>query len=40
MLSDCRILFTGGTGQAFRPSVDAIAADNEVWCLGRFSTRR
>jgi nucleoside-diphosphate-sugar epimerase len=37
MLSDCKILVTGGTGQAIRPTVDALAASNEVWCLGRFS---
>jgi UDP-glucuronate 4-epimerase len=37
MLSDCKVLVTGGTGQAIRPTVDALAAANEVWCLGRFS---
>ncbi|WP_225728315.1 MULTISPECIES: NAD(P)-dependent oxidoreductase [unclassified Nocardia] len=31
-----RILVTGGTGQVARPVVEALAADNEVCCLGRF----
>jgi UDP-glucuronate 4-epimerase len=33
-----KILITGGTGQAARPVAEALAADNEVWCLGRFAT--
>jgi nucleoside-diphosphate-sugar epimerase len=33
-----KILITGGTGQAARPVAEALAADNEVWCLGRFGT--
>ncbi|MER7395353.1 NAD(P)-dependent oxidoreductase [Streptomyces sp. NPDC000151] len=33
-----KILITGGTGQAARPVAEALAADNEVWCLGRFTT--
>ena len=35
--SDRKILFTGATGQAFRPCAEAMAADNEVWCVARFS---
>ncbi|WP_327391612.1 MULTISPECIES: NAD(P)-dependent oxidoreductase [unclassified Streptomyces] len=31
-----KILVTGGTGQVARPVAEALAADNEVWCLGRF----
>ncbi|AXL93527.1 dehydratase [Streptomyces sp. CB09001] len=31
-----RILVTGGTGQVARPVAEALARDNEVWCLGRF----
>jgi UDP-glucuronate 4-epimerase len=34
-----KILITGGTGQAARPVAEALAADNEVWCLGRFAAR-
>jgi UDP-glucuronate 4-epimerase len=33
-----KILITGGTGQAARPVAEALAADNEVWCVGRFAT--
>lgn len=33
-----KILITGGTGQAARPVAEALAADNDVWCLGRFQT--
>ncbi|MFI6641239.1 NAD-dependent epimerase/dehydratase family protein [Streptomyces sp. NPDC050504] len=33
-----KILITGGTGQVARPVAEALAADNEVWCLGRFGT--
>jgi UDP-glucuronate 4-epimerase len=33
-----KILVTGGTGQVARPVAEALAADNEVWCLGRFGT--
>lgn len=31
-----KILITGGTGQVARPVAEALAAGNEVWCLGRF----
>jgi nucleoside-diphosphate-sugar epimerase len=31
-----KILVTGGTGQVARPVAQALAQDNEVWCLGRF----
>ncbi|AXE81916.1 NAD-dependent epimerase/dehydratase family protein [Streptomyces atratus] len=31
-----KILVTGATGQVARPVAEALAADNEVWCLGRF----
>ncbi|MEV5987105.1 NAD(P)-dependent oxidoreductase [Streptomyces sp. NPDC052051] len=31
-----KILVTGGTGQVARPVAEALARDNEVWCLGRF----
>ncbi|KRV50206.1 dehydratase [Wenjunlia vitaminophila] len=31
-----KILITGGTGQVARPVAEALAPDNEVWCLGRF----
>lgn len=37
MVSDKKILFTGATGCALRPALEAMAADNEVWCLGRFA---
>jgi UDP-glucuronate 4-epimerase len=37
MLSDKKILFTGATGCALRPALEAMAAENEVWCLGRFA---
>jgi UDP-glucuronate 4-epimerase len=37
MVSDKKILFTGATGCALRPAAEAMAADNEVWCLGRFT---
>ncbi|MFJ2576602.1 NAD-dependent epimerase/dehydratase family protein [Kitasatospora aureofaciens] len=33
-----KILVTGGTGQVARPVAEALAAENEVWCLGRFGT--
>lgn len=33
-----KILVTGGTGQVARPVAEALAADNDVWCLGRFGT--
>lgn len=33
-----KILVTGGTGQVARPVAEALAADNEVWCAGRFGT--
>ncbi|MFH9419273.1 NAD-dependent epimerase/dehydratase family protein [Streptomyces sp. NPDC017529] len=31
-----KILITGATGQVARPVAEALAKDNEVWCLGRF----
>lgn len=34
-----KILVTGGTGQVARPVAEALAADNDVWCLGRFGTQ-
>jgi UDP-glucuronate 4-epimerase len=37
VLSDRKILFTGATGQAIRPSAEAMAESNEVWCIARFS---
>ncbi|MCB5181542.1 NAD-dependent epimerase/dehydratase family protein [Streptomyces antimicrobicus] len=33
-----KILITGGTGQVARPVATALAADNDVWCIGRFGT--
>jgi nucleoside-diphosphate-sugar epimerase len=36
MISGRKILITGGTGTVGRPVAEALAADNEVWCLGRF----
>ncbi|WP_432198184.1 NAD-dependent epimerase/dehydratase family protein [Streptomyces sp. bgisy027] len=36
-LTDRKILFTGATGQAFRPAAEALARDNEVWCAARFT---
>ncbi len=33
-----KILVTGGTGQVARPVAEALAGQNEVWCLGRFGT--
>ncbi|WP_156727270.1 NAD-dependent epimerase/dehydratase family protein [Streptomyces apocyni] len=33
-----KILVTGGTGQVARPVAEALAGENEVWCLGRFGT--
>lgn len=33
-----KILITGATGQVARPVAEALAAENEVWCLGRFGT--
>lgn len=33
-----KILITGATGQVARPIAEALAADNEVWALGRFGT--
>jgi nucleoside-diphosphate-sugar epimerase len=32
-----KILITGATGQVARPIAEKLAADNEVWALGRFS---
>lgn len=36
MLKGKKILITGGTGQVARPVAEALAEQNEVWCLGRF----
>jgi nucleoside-diphosphate-sugar epimerase len=36
-VNDAKILFTGATGQALRPAAEALTADNEVWCLARFT---
>ncbi|HEX2313495.1 MAG TPA: NAD(P)-dependent oxidoreductase [Thermomonospora sp.] len=36
MIENARILVTGGSGQVARPVAEALAARNEVWCLGRF----
>jgi nucleoside-diphosphate-sugar epimerase len=33
-----KILITGASGQVARPIAEALAKDNEVWALGRFST--
>jgi nucleoside-diphosphate-sugar epimerase len=33
-----KILITGATGQVARPIAEALAAEHEVWALGRFST--
>ncbi len=40
MLSDKKILVTGATGQAFRPAAEALARDNEVWSVARYSNPR
>src|SRR5579864_3942096 len=40
MLSDKKVLFTGATGQAIRPAAESMAADNEVWCVARFTNPR
>jgi nucleoside-diphosphate-sugar epimerase len=37
VLTGKKILITGATGQVARPVAEALAKDNEVWCLGRFS---
>lgn len=37
-MKGAKILITGGTGQVARPVAEALAAENEVWCLGRFTT--
>jgi UDP-glucuronate 4-epimerase len=36
VLQDKKMLFTGGTGQALRPALEAMAERNEVWALARF----
>jgi nucleoside-diphosphate-sugar epimerase len=33
-----KILITGGTGQVARPVAEALTAENEVWCVGRFTS--
>jgi UDP-glucuronate 4-epimerase len=40
MLTEKKILITGATGQVARPVAEALAKDNEVWCLGRFDDTR
>jgi UDP-glucuronate 4-epimerase len=35
-LKNKKILITGATGTVARPVAEALARDNEVWCLGRF----
>lgn len=37
MLSDRKVLVTGGAGQIARPIVARLAAENEVWCAARFT---
>ncbi len=37
MLQGQKILVTGATGQVARPIAEALAKDNEVWCIARFS---
>lgn len=37
MFAGKKILITGATGQVARPVAQALATDNEVWCLGRFT---
>ena len=37
MLKNKRILVTGATGQVARPIAEYLAADNEVWCIARFT---
>lgn len=34
-----KILITGATGQVARPVAEALAAQNEVWAIGRFGAR-
>ncbi len=36
MLTNKKILITGASGTVARPVAEALAANNEVWCLGRF----
>jgi UDP-glucuronate 4-epimerase len=40
VLTGKKILITGATGQVGRPVAEALAKDNEVWCLGRFGDAR
>jgi UDP-glucuronate 4-epimerase len=40
VLTGKKILITGATGQVARPVAEALAKDNEVWCLGRFGDTR
>ncbi len=37
MIEGKKILITGATGQVARPVAEALAKNNEVWCLGRFA---
>lgn len=36
-VTGAKILITGATGQVARGVAESLAADNEVWCLGRFA---
>lgn len=40
VLTGKKILITGATGQVARPVAEALAKDNEVWCVGRFGDAR
>lgn len=40
MLTGKKILITGATGLVARTAAEKLAADNEVWCLGRFQDRQ
>jgi len=40
VLTEKKILITGATGQVARPVAEALAKDNEVWCVGRFGDAR
>jgi nucleoside-diphosphate-sugar epimerase len=37
MLTHKKILVTGATGQVARPIAEFLAADNDVWCIARFT---
>jgi nucleoside-diphosphate-sugar epimerase len=40
MITGKKVLITGATGQVARPIAEALAASNEVWCIGRFGDAR